>query len=163
MIRRPPRSTLFPYTTLFRSGEGGSIAIVICAAVFAFYRALSHIREDGRDKARSRFPLDPVMGLLLGVPLLVLAGSVVSSTLFTPNFFDRSFLILSPFLWAFCAGLYDKAAAVAPPAVRATLSLTSSGIMLSLASIVFHPFPPDAGGLNYCPFRCLASHTRSVS
>src|SRR3989442_7673691 len=24
MIRRPPRSTLFPYTTLFRSGRGGS-------------------------------------------------------------------------------------------------------------------------------------------
>src|SRR3712207_8858285 len=23
MIRRPPRSTLFPYTSLFRSGEGG--------------------------------------------------------------------------------------------------------------------------------------------
>src|ERR1039457_1185748 len=23
MIRRPPRSTLFPYTTLFRSGQGG--------------------------------------------------------------------------------------------------------------------------------------------
>src|SRR3712207_8324396 len=23
MIRRPPRSTLFPYTTLFRSGEAG--------------------------------------------------------------------------------------------------------------------------------------------
>src|SRR3712207_9020278 len=26
MIRRPPRSTLFPYTTLFRSEEGGSAA-----------------------------------------------------------------------------------------------------------------------------------------
>src|SRR5687767_15702629 len=25
MIRRPPRSTLFPYTTLFRSGEGPPI------------------------------------------------------------------------------------------------------------------------------------------
>src|SRR3712207_8337626 len=25
MIRRPPRSTLFPYTTLFRSEDGGSI------------------------------------------------------------------------------------------------------------------------------------------
>src|ERR1043165_812109 len=25
MIRRPPRSTLFPYTTLFRSGRAGSI------------------------------------------------------------------------------------------------------------------------------------------
>src|SRR5260370_18639703 len=24
MIRRPPRSTLFPYTTLFRSGTGGT-------------------------------------------------------------------------------------------------------------------------------------------
>src|SRR3712207_7222098 len=24
MIRRPPRSTLFPYTTLFRSGGGGT-------------------------------------------------------------------------------------------------------------------------------------------
>src|SRR5256885_12260666 len=24
MIRRPPRSTLFPYTTLFRSGAGGT-------------------------------------------------------------------------------------------------------------------------------------------
>src|SRR5260370_17532032 len=26
MIRRPPRSTLFPYTTLFRSGFGGATA-----------------------------------------------------------------------------------------------------------------------------------------
>src|SRR2546425_2230385 len=25
MIRRPPRSTLFPYTTLFRSGEGHGV------------------------------------------------------------------------------------------------------------------------------------------
>src|SRR3712207_8035626 len=25
MIRRPPRSTLFPYTTLFRSGGGGRL------------------------------------------------------------------------------------------------------------------------------------------
>src|SRR3712207_8536618 len=25
MIRRPPRSTLFPYTTLFRSGAGGDL------------------------------------------------------------------------------------------------------------------------------------------
>src|SRR3712207_7248164 len=28
MIRRPPRSTLFPYTTLFRSGTG-----LVCAAL----------------------------------------------------------------------------------------------------------------------------------
>src|SRR3712207_8393776 len=29
MIRRPPRSTLFPYTTLFRSYKGKSIADVL--------------------------------------------------------------------------------------------------------------------------------------
>src|SRR5262249_61468861 len=28
MIRRPPRSTLFPYTTLFRSRSGGAIGVV---------------------------------------------------------------------------------------------------------------------------------------
>src|SRR2546430_5156449 len=28
MIRRPPRSTLFPYTTLFRSGSAGSVTQV---------------------------------------------------------------------------------------------------------------------------------------
>src|SRR5258708_20732198 len=32
MIRRPPRSTLFPYTTLFRSGS--KIAVVFLTAVF---------------------------------------------------------------------------------------------------------------------------------
>src|SRR3712207_6853498 len=29
MIRRPPRSTLFPYTTLFRSREGQRAAVVM--------------------------------------------------------------------------------------------------------------------------------------
>src|SRR2546430_10668321 len=28
MIRRPPRSTLFPYTTLFRSGLGGAFNLL---------------------------------------------------------------------------------------------------------------------------------------
>src|SRR5260221_3967674 len=29
MIRRPPRSTLFPYTTLFRSCENGDIVVAV--------------------------------------------------------------------------------------------------------------------------------------
>src|SRR3712207_7094571 len=33
MIRRPPRSTLFPYTTLFRSGSDGSLS---SAALISF-------------------------------------------------------------------------------------------------------------------------------
>src|SRR2546421_7146030 len=31
MIRRPPRSTLFPYTTLFRSLGAGAMGVVWCA------------------------------------------------------------------------------------------------------------------------------------
>src|ERR1039458_3524123 len=37
MIRRPPRSTLFPYTTLFRSGRGAN-----CSKVFPLLRHLLH-------------------------------------------------------------------------------------------------------------------------
>src|SRR3712207_9003380 len=33
MIRRPPRSTLFPYTTLFRSFQGGGIGDVSGAKI----------------------------------------------------------------------------------------------------------------------------------
>src|SRR5216683_4756576 len=33
MIRRPPRSTLFPYTTLFRSAPPGSPARAACTTV----------------------------------------------------------------------------------------------------------------------------------
>src|SRR5256885_11804517 len=33
MIRRPPRSTLFPYTTLFRSGCGKSTALRMLAGL----------------------------------------------------------------------------------------------------------------------------------
>src|SRR3712207_2930818 len=37
MIRRPPRSTLFPYTTLFRSGLIGVLLWVLASAAFSFY------------------------------------------------------------------------------------------------------------------------------
>src|SRR5258708_16832389 len=30
MIRRPPRSTLFPYTTLFRSLDGTAVLEIVC-------------------------------------------------------------------------------------------------------------------------------------
>src|SRR5256885_15868196 len=34
MIRRPPRSTLFPYTTLFRSGSADGLALALLVAGF---------------------------------------------------------------------------------------------------------------------------------
>src|SRR5256885_12695694 len=39
MIRRPPRSTLFPYTTLFRSRDGEAVCLEWCS-------------EDGRQERR---------------------------------------------------------------------------------------------------------------
>src|SRR2546422_4426945 len=44
MIRRPPRSTLFPYTTLFRSRSAGAISgpTTITASPLSRYRRLSH-------------------------------------------------------------------------------------------------------------------------
>src|SRR2546422_5915914 len=71
MIRRPPRSTLFPYTTLFRSqspvqqSEQGSLAPLVAihragpllqaqsswAGVVAHLRV--HAKEQGQDKKRS--------------------------------------------------------------------------------------------------------------
>src|SRR5256885_2756696 len=36
MIRRPPRSTLFPYTTLFRSIAGYALLLALLAAAGAF-------------------------------------------------------------------------------------------------------------------------------
>src|SRR2546426_6049745 len=35
MIRRPPRSTLFPYTTLFRSAISIIVVVMVCSAVAA--------------------------------------------------------------------------------------------------------------------------------
>ena len=47
MIRRPPRSTLFPYTTLFRSNEAAAcgLPLVLSDRVGAAYDLL----EDGRN------------------------------------------------------------------------------------------------------------------
>src|SRR2546422_6529057 len=38
MIRRPPRSTLFPYTTLFRSGHSARFVFRIVHVYAAYYR-----------------------------------------------------------------------------------------------------------------------------
>src|SRR5947199_7412620 len=47
MIRRPPRSTLFPYTTLFRSVRVGSRAVVAgSVTVQSVYAELRNCPED---------------------------------------------------------------------------------------------------------------------
>src|SRR5258707_4825935 len=48
MIRRPPRSTLFPYTTLFRSSSGDRLGGGICNSV------RRHAERNGAARLRSR-------------------------------------------------------------------------------------------------------------
>src|SRR2546421_8651572 len=53
MIRRPPRSTLFPYTTLFRSSMAASAARVIIMRA-STWPAASAARADGVTMIRGR-------------------------------------------------------------------------------------------------------------
>src|SRR5439155_27196777 len=52
MIRRPPRSTLFPYTTLFRSQRKGSAR----PRLVRLFRAEGQPADRGRRAARARHP-----------------------------------------------------------------------------------------------------------
>src|SRR3712207_8282999 len=52
MIRRPPRSTLFPYTTLFRSGAAGVVLRRMTVRWFEFVSvAQARARRAGRGRA----------------------------------------------------------------------------------------------------------------
>src|SRR3989304_7446638 len=51
MIRRPPRSTLFPYTTLFRSGVDGEKVLRILGVQVGGMAGAAHLAALGRDLA----------------------------------------------------------------------------------------------------------------
>src|SRR5256885_10082129 len=65
MIRRPPRSTLFPYTTLFRSGDDGQFLLDLGAefAVQHGKAACLHRSEEHTSELQS--PCNLVCRLLL--------------------------------------------------------------------------------------------------
>src|SRR3712207_7290154 len=54
MIRRPPRSTLFPYTTLFRSQKGEDAALMIHVAHGDVVVAVGDVERVGVRKQRSQ-------------------------------------------------------------------------------------------------------------
>src|SRR3712207_8543162 len=67
MIRRPPRSTLFPYTTLFRSGADFG------AAIYAEYRLARSVRT------AANLHFDPWVSIL-GFPFVTQAARDRKST-----------------------------------------------------------------------------------
>src|SRR5438067_2902426 len=61
MIRRPPRSTLFPYTTLFRSPATESMASSVCCVRKLLVRMMASVEagrsEEHTSELQSRFDL----------------------------------------------------------------------------------------------------------
>ena len=64
MIRRPPRSTLFPYTTLFRSGENSHALAAEMDRVNPAYIPRNHLVEQALVAASSSSDFGPFERLL---------------------------------------------------------------------------------------------------
>src|SRR5258705_3718876 len=60
MIRRPPRSTLFPYTTLFRSDSTGETVSSVARACLVQYEGI-FVQEHVWSLVRTKGQMDKVM------------------------------------------------------------------------------------------------------
>src|SRR3712207_7128376 len=63
MIRRPPRSTLFPYTTLFRSQANNGVAVWLIEGYVPGPLAQGVVQS--AEKGAVPYPSTPQMGLML--------------------------------------------------------------------------------------------------
>src|SRR3989441_13327881 len=79
MIRRPPRSTLFPYTTLFRSRDAATLALDLGIERGSAAGASLEIDVDGRPRASFRaepaHPPQRVVVRLAGGPAPAVPGA----------------------------------------------------------------------------------------
>ncbi|MBY0319803.1 MAG: glycosyltransferase family 39 protein [Reyranella sp.] len=136
-------------------GRKGALAIALCLAAII----IGHLSA----KRRPALELDGTDTLIVGVPVLVLVGGIVSSTLFSPNFTDRNLLICSPFLWAIWARLYDWAQQSIGPVARACLALALALVVFWMATIVTLRVSPKESPLLWSePFRQSAEWIRNV-
>src|SRR5689334_24379469 len=67
MIRRPPRSTLFPYTTLFRSGAGQRVGVSMVKVDGSGGSSLIQVRDLDKTYQRGGEDIDVLQGLNLDV------------------------------------------------------------------------------------------------
>src|SRR5256885_9873689 len=68
MIRRPPRSTLFPYTTLFRSITPFGIAMVAVLWAYDGWIEITYVGGEVKDPGRN-LPRSIVLATLIAVAL----------------------------------------------------------------------------------------------
>src|SRR2546422_734696 len=86
MIRRPPRSTLFPYTTLFRSRRAIWNSLILASATATLAVLLGSLVSwlDLRTALRGRKLLDYVSLIPLGLPGIVVAVALIQFWLRVP-------------------------------------------------------------------------------
>src|SRR5688572_31840084 len=89
MIRRPPRSTLFPYTTLFRSGPGAGRALTCDTVGTRSYRCAATIVQPDLPST----PGDPEGATGVSVLLLDRAGNQSRSEEHTSELQSQSNLV----------------------------------------------------------------------
>src|SRR5260370_5888407 len=70
MIRRPPRSTLFPYTTLFRSKRRDADAVAVLDRNAVGLGQAVHARDDPRRHGGVRLDGAPALGARPAEPLI---------------------------------------------------------------------------------------------
>jgi hypothetical protein len=126
-------------------GFAGGIALGLCGAIALTARSSRH--------AAVRWRLSLTTVLLAGVPVIVLLGAIVSSTLLSPNFFDRNYLVISPFFWAIAAALYDGATTASPAPVRCAVNVALSVIVVGMATIGLQRSQAERPTVLYEPFR----------
>ena len=131
-----------------------AILLCVCATVLA--------RRQATEATSYRWQVDPVMALLLGVPLLVLVAGIVGSTLLAPNFFDRNFLVVSPFIWGLAAWMYDTAIEKASVVLRLAFTAALGVLVLSMCTIVTARLSLVDEPSIHEPFRQSAEWIRSL-
>src|SRR5256884_4933972 len=101
MIRRPPRSTLFPYTTLFRSVTGRTPYVILAAVATAGSVMVSYARA----RAESLIPLckvgfmerpERLVLLIIGGPFHRTGAGVWGIPRFSPNNPGHPIVLTSP-------------------------------------------------------------------
>jgi hypothetical protein len=140
-------------------GDLGLVAILLCVPIVVLTRTRPAGQATTGEESGRR---DPVPALLVGVPLLVLAGGIASSTLLAPNFFDRNFLVVSPFLWGIAARLYDTAIEKASATLRLALTAVLGVLVLAMSTMVTARLGLTGAPSLYEPFRQSAQWIRSL-
>ncbi len=130
-------SAAFVYSFTKKALLALAICVVALATQWRFFAqstVVASASKSGASKsgvfALGRFPFDLQTALFVGVPVIVLTGGIASSLLIAPNFTDRNLLICTPFLWAFCAKLYDASVPGAERRVRMIANLLLSAVVL---------------------------------